>query len=781
MATVTFELRTHSKKSIRIKKKYLVTDNLTSYSKDREAFKSHFPIQNKPDDTLKLKGKYLSSEQLDRIFHRSTDEVFDYVNKTYINASKSKSKHLDINGECLTRNGDSEKARPNIGWLDGSINYTNDEIERLKNEAIEMKGKKITADFLLKQGVVSDKDYVNWYVKDRLEYIAKQFIANLHDTVKPAGKPKTKIKDIEMFYNPHLEYDDDGVIKGGHTHIVTHMFSPTTRLYLNFRHFGQLMQTAHGKLEEQNKNVLEQGVHIGTTAMEAERQKKQLFEYYNERYATDIAEELAKQHLDKLSKTIAAVVANEDLTFDEKVTSLKAQGITMTLSEVKEQKTYNDNFRKDREQIFDFKDAETGITFNSYCFKSKDRYEVKKFGSNEASKKHERKKYQNAPLDLDKVESVISDRLERSKKYAITEKLLRQIQDTDVEQTKDLNYEAFKLFTESLLEVGIVVDINKQKNLVYWKSLPKKKGKHFAYKSSLFKSDLLGKNIAAHFNLSEEDLIRYQEESVMSQFPKNYHRYQILDIGGFDIKQKSLEEYYTLQMLKNANDKYYDYTLSTNSLVMSIWSKKSQRPIAQLVDNQDGSFEIVSNSFYPQQFANAFLKHEMQAIRNSEAGTVFRYGMDNPEAPLSEELKHLHIQIIFSKDMLIRDKLKVDVSNAPDIDLMIDAEMTKQLESAQKNFEKNLSRAKGKKSHSFTNSNALIHLLDNESIPEHQRERVKAMLNKQIGTLLSSGVMDLKSSQFDLEKYMSDNKAAINNVSNDLSKRKAKSKVSFGK
>ncbi|WCP83257.1 hypothetical protein PQE20_17720 [Vibrio harveyi] len=775
MSTATFELRTHCKKSIRIKKKYLVTDNLTTFSEEREEFKSFFPINNKADDILKLKGKGLSSEQLDKIFQRSTDEAFDYINQKYVTASKSKAKFLDVNGECLTRNGDGENARPNIGWLDGSINYTEDEIERLKAEALKVKGKKFTDEFLLKQGVVTEKDYINWYVKDRMEYMAKQFIANLHDTAKPKGKPKTKIKDVEMFYNPHLEYDDQGLIKGGHTHIITHMFSPTTGLYLNFPHFGKLMQTAHGKLEEQNKNILDQGVHIGQIAMDAEKQKQQLFDYYNERFATDIAQELSKQHLDKLGKTISSVIDDDDLSLDEKIAYLKAHGIDMTISEVKEQKRYNDNFRKDREQIFEFKDRETGVTFNSYCFNGKDRYKLKKFGSNEAAKQQQRKKHDNTPLDLDKVEMVIADRLERSKTFAKTEKLERQIQDSDAERCKELNYEAFKHFTESLLEVGIVVDMNKQKNLVYWKSLPKQVGKHFAYKSSMFKPELLGKNIAAHFDLTEEDLIKYQNESVMSQFPKNHHRYHILNIGDIDIKQKSLEEYYTLMMLKNANEKYYDYMLSENSLVMSIWSKKSQRPIVQLVDNQDGSFEIVSNSFYPEQAAKALLKHEMDAIRNAESGTVFKYGMDNPNAPLSEELKHLHVQIIFSKDKLIRDRLIVDTSNAPDLDEMIKAEMDKQLEMAEKNFEKNLSKAINSKSHSFTNSNALLHLLDNDSMPESEKERVRELLNKQIGTLLTNGVMNLKSSQIDLDKYISENRETINKASYDKSKRQTQS------
>lgn len=776
MSTATFELRTHCKKSIRIKKKYLVTDNLTTFSKEREEFKSHFPINNKPDDVLKLKGKGLSSEQLDKIFQRSTDEAFDYINQKYVNASKSKAKFLDVNGECLTRNGDGDNARPNIGWLDGSINYTEDEIERLKAEALKVKGKKFTDDFLLKQGVVTEKDYINWYVKDRMEYMAKQFIANLHDTAKPKGKPKTKIKDVEMFYNPHLEYDDQGLIKGGHTHIITHMFSPTTGLYLNFPHFGKLMQTAHGKLEEQNKNILDQGVHIGQVAMDAEKQKQQLFDYYNERFPTDIAEELSKQHLDKLGRTISSVIDDDDLTLDEKMAYLKAHGIDMTGSEVKEQKRYNDNFRKDREQIFEFKDKETGVTFNSYCFKGKDRYKLKKFGSNEATKQTERKRIdQEAPWDLDKIQTVISDRLDRAKAFATTEKRARLITDNDTERLKELNYEAFMHFTESLLEVGVIVDINKQKNLVYWKSLPNNPEKHFAYKSSLFNADLLGKNIAGHFDLTEEDLIKYQNESVMSQFPKNHHRYHILNIGDTGIKQKSLEEYYTLLMLKNANEKYYDYMLSENSLVMSIWSKKSQRPIVQLVDNQDGSFEIVSNSFYPEQAAKALLKHEMDAIRNAENGTVFRYGMDNPNAPLSEELKHLHVQIIFSKDKLIRDKLVVDTSNAPNLDKMIKAEMDRQLEMAEKSFEKNLSKAISSKSHSFTNSNALLHLLDNDSIPENQKERVRELLNKQIATLLANGVMNLKSSQIDLDKYMSENKEAINKASNDKSKRQTQS------
>ncbi|WP_434998821.1 hypothetical protein ACRZ5S_19710 [Vibrio scophthalmi] len=173
--------------------------------------------------------------------------------------------------------------------------------------------------------------------------------------------------------------------------------------------------------------------------------------------------------------------------------------------------------------------------------------------------------------------------------------------------------------------------------------------------------------------------------------------------------------------------------------------------------------------------AKALLVHEMEAIRNAESGTVFKYGMDNPNAPLSEELKHLHVQIIFSKDKLIRDRLIVDTSNAPDLDEMIKAEMDKQLEMAEKNFEKNLSKAINSKTHSFTNSNALLHLLDNDSMPESQKERVRELLNKQIGTLLTNGVMNLKSSQIDLDKYISENREAINNASYDKSKRQTQS------
>lgn len=107
------------------------------------------------------------------------------------------------------------------------------------------------------------------------------------------------------------------------------------------------------------------------------------------------------------------------------------------------------------------------------------------------------------------------------------------------------------------------------------------------------------------------------------------------------------------------------------------------------------------------------------------------------------------------------------------LDELIEKEMDKQLGFAEKAFEKNLAKAIKDKKYNFTNSNALLHLIDNPDIPYSQQERARELLNKQISTLLANDVVNLKSNYVNLDSYISMNHKAINDKANLVRKEKA--------
>ncbi|MCY9804404.1 hypothetical protein OTK51_13300 [Vibrio scophthalmi] len=737
-------------------------------------------------EIFKLKGSRMSKTEAMLHINKFVDEWFALQNDKYI--SKSNKKSFLVDGECHTYSIQGDGSRPNIGMLDFSVNFSEYDINNIRKEALKNRSK-YTDDWLIGQGIDPQNkvEYVNWYIKDYCKHKAKHTLVSVYNISKKNRKQtaKTKIntvlKDIENLLNPHVDsYDEEGYITDCHVHGLASMFDPKTGLYLSAKNYGELFQEANLKVEQKFKDVLQQGVALGFHQTNGANSVDELRQFYSDKDGD--TEQQVKQHLKILGRSISQVL-EQDGSLEQKIAMLNVLGIDMSLDSVRQTQSRSGKFGKDAEQIFNFKDKKTGITFNNYSFSGKDKYAISAYAKKLVSrqKKQNESNKQKNPFDLDKVEAVIQDRLKRTRRFIKSEIETRQIefQDTDSDELrsdkekflKDLKLEAFKRFSDSLVEVGIVIEVNYQGHLVYWKNNPSDLTKYHDYKSSLFSKDLLGKNIVQEFELSRDDLIDYGKTEYMAIFQNHKYSKHIkyLEIG--ESQSKTLDEYYTLWSLNKAKSNTYDYLYDGKTL--SILSKKSQRPLIQATQIDDKTIEYSSNTHYPEQAARAILNHGLDDIRNAEKGTTFTYGMSNPNQPLSEEMKHLHVMIIFSKDKLARERLKVDTSNATGLDELIEKEMDKQLGFAEKAFEKNLAKAIKDKKYNFTNSNALLHLIDNPDIPYSQQERARELLNKQISMLLANDVVNLKSNYVNLDSYISMNYKAINDKANLVRKEKA--------
>lgn len=487
-----------------------------------------------------------------------------------------------------------------------------------------------------------------------------------------------------------------------------------------------------------------------------------------------------KKHLNDIGDKIEHVFSIPSIDFEERKAMLIKSGIQLTTTKVKHKSVVDEKIiNRDSEQYFEFKELATGLCFNNDCFSGNHRYAIKKFGRNFVKRIEVDRTVSNKKPEfgLDKVEFVLTDKLNRSKQWIDYEikanRLIVKEGDTiemieyKKNRIKEIKIDGFKLFHQSCLESGgIIVDLNKQEHLSYWKIDKNNKGntthKKVKYNSSsMINEDLKGANIASYFDLDKQDIISYQNNEFMQSFPKNHSRYKVSFINldeKFVPLHMNIEEYYLLKEIeRKLQAKKLEILFDEFNKSYTLWSNKTHRPLIQFEQKSDGSQTIIFNDLRPWEAAEALLTMEMQSIRNAEPGTVWKYSSSDG---ISEDLRHFYVKAAMSKDKMVREHFVIEGFDEKTV-VLLDDQVNREIARCEGNFTSNIDKSIEKGKYSFSNANAMLHLIDNDWISDKNKDNIREVLNKQIGVLLKKGVYNLSSNQFDLDKYIEENRSDI--------------------
>lgn len=435
------------------------------------------------------------------------------------------------------------------------------------------------------------KDYIAQYMNEGLrEYKYKNRkklkveFENSSSRVKLTSDEEVKIGDVYADSNIHESTD------GLHIHMEFHAFHPKTGTYINPNKIGLFRQKIAKKIEKDKKwkKLLLQGVAEGLmkgkAAEKTERIENAIRKKINQdpNFASlnqEDLEEYVTNEIDKEKKKLESVLErvmkiganNKVKSFEEKVKEMREFGYEVTIPDDRFFKLPTTPGKEpDKEYYLNIKDLETGYDFENAMFESRTlgRTLMKKFAAqnagNEASDKRHNavENKNNGKREWKKFKDYYSNKMEQVILDKLLEKensIARKVSDSD--DFDIVKRDAFFSFARELLEEhGIVIDINTQKHLTFYRLenmsvLNKKTGESeivigaHKYKSSDMDSEKLsGDFFFQMFGLREHELTRYHLELLADIFPERYRAYKTVHI------QRTTE--YNIHTFKFLNDNF---------------------------------------------------------------------------------------------------------------------------------------------------------------------------------------------------------------------------------
>ncbi len=499
------------------------------------------------NDVICYRENKLTNSEKDELYTKYAREVLDHWQTKYAGARKWSK--MDENNECheltsrtitksSTIGGKSVSKTEAIPYLPlrfGTHRLSEIELQRIRDTAFK------NYKNLSKQGktilnVFSKEEYARWMIKDYLILWTKEFEKEFHNACKAEQKKKTKkhkvktkISDVELIMNIHIEHDWKS---GAHIHYIAPPFDPTTGLFSSPKNYVDIYKKIGVKLEKKysyktkSKSLykfIDEGVAIGAVKQISNDLKEEavldimnkptllnldkIFKNYikNNGYDCDIdnqlevdkfftelnknveakaafdealkseAEAVYEKRKEEVSRIVSKALKDNIVDYDKLQEELKENGVEIDFGFDHEKDT-NSHFekKKDVEHIFEFTDLKTGIKFNNASFSGDARSKVKRFASsyNERNQlQHEinmtfKTKKERLPYDVDSIQTVLAHNM-RMTKAAMNHEL--SLAHYSNEEATAIKRKHFETYMQLCLESGILANLNKQGNLTYHK------------------------------------------------------------------------------------------------------------------------------------------------------------------------------------------------------------------------------------------------------------------------------------------------------------------------
>ncbi|MEZ9495405.1 hypothetical protein AB4170_23845 [Vibrio splendidus] len=727
---------------------YLIVDKKTGLlSKKRFDFGTTFKgLDLTEEHLLKEYGHLYDKSKIKQACNDIAIKYKEYINDTYINVPNSKkSKFLDEHGESTAVN---KNGTPEIFHYKGVNSFEKEEYKKIVDK------------------FNGDMDQV----KDYILLIAKDSVKELYNTIKKEQgiKVKTKISDVELLYDFHLDHDNP------HIHWITHAYDPTSKLFMNGRNFSQSKKLAHEKIEVKYKDVLSQGVAAGYAQKEALEAKEKFLQAIKNKGFTDTA---AAQRLSQIEEQIQSVMCStKHSTFESKQEALKLLGIT--ISEHKEHtssvpKGSRAKGKKTMIYKIDVDGFEQELYSNSFIDNKRLQTSFAKIKQREFFEQDTKKIYgNNSDYGLDKIETVLKHNKKQSEDF-VKVKIKNESQNGSVtlspDRIKEIKQEGFKLFCNRNADVGIISRLNNKGHLNYYKISSNDKGaakfKAKNYKASLFNdTGIQGKSLMKDFSIDndliEEQQIYFQQFIAKKKYADRNMVYIFTDVDTFN---DTFNEAYRINQFIKLFEKVGLRSVETND--GHVLLNKFSEAVFSVESNENGGLTFINSGLNDFDSAKYMYNSLLENMKNEDKDKKFRFFMEG-ENDGSRDFYITAAEIIFSSETSMKN-LRVDHDiNDPNLQKEIERKLDYQLNQYNNNFKRQVKKQAKKGSFNFTNAYG-IHLLENEHLNVEQNERIANQLNDKIADLVNNHNVEIDKITIDkkpIDTYISEHRKEINRL-----------------
>ncbi|MCK8072444.1 hypothetical protein [Vibrio sp. 1CM23M] len=695
---------------------------------------------------------------------------------------------------------------PSMFMYYGSINPTEDAFERLESY-LRNKHKGASDKFIAQQ------------MKDELMEATKYFLAELSGDLE--------ISDVRGFFNFHMEQNDGHNQHHGHLHYVVSAFNPVTKKFFNPKRYDLAKQKAHIATEKKYKHWFEQGIAAGLTPeVQALRNNslslivKQLRKSQgitDESTLCSMSEEVYDKSVNRVSEVIEDFASVSGLSFEKYQEAFKKLGITVEAGATRI-KNENNKRNHETEQFLVFTDDRTGAVMTNPHLKSKARTVVKRLGNRYMDDRSLAQIYGNKSLvfQYDQIETVLKDTLDNVK--SDMDRKLKRSENTIFENDSDnmkelkkdnikkIKHDAYKQFFDMSLKKGIIVNMTKPNsngvsNLTYHKiSSSFRDSEDFqaqSYKSSNFVLDLQGKTISEIMALDPE-IVQFHQDKIMQYLQVGYSKYKCAFLNDDSLRDQdfndTMQEYFQSKYhedLMNKNGWEIKYNEDNNAFWLT--DKYTGQGLVCFIKDagEENSYSIITNELNPIDAAKAIVLMETDEVKKLADNEFFTYSsMKHGKTSLSSSptFEQLYLNVMFSKDKILRDKLSVFVKTAG-LEQKAMSKLSYSLENSNKKFDKVKATAIKKDKFDFTDAYC-VHLLSIEktrgslessvemkSFEEMENniitdinDRVKDNISEQIAYLIDNNVTKITIKSKKIDKFIIENRETISNHIKDESK-----------
>ncbi|HHE0437780.1 TPA: hypothetical protein ACN35C_004639 [Vibrio parahaemolyticus] len=744
-------------------------------------------------------GKFKSEKEAQRILKNNvrkyTNEAFDRIAEQYVLTSSQKKNSIDpVTYEYLSK---SEGGIPSMFMYYGSINPTENELARLE-------------DYLKKKHVGASEKFIKEKMKEELLGVTKffqaEFFGNLHS------------KDVRGFYNYHMELNDGHKNPHGHLHYIVPAFNPVTGHFCNPKRYDLAKQKAHIATEKKFKHWLEQGIAAGLTPEVMQLRKDSIYVIENDlRNTTSVvdkatlrsmAEEVYDESVNRINEVIGQFESTSGMSFEDYKQAFARVGIVVEPGATKI-KTQDKKRNRDTEKFLVFTDQKTGAVVTNPHLSSKARTTVKRIGNRYLNDRLMAELHGNksAMFKYDKIENVLLKTLESVKKdmdielaksyNTVFEDDMPEIKLQKEKNIKAIRHNAYKTFFKMALDKGIIVNMTKQNskgksNLTYHViSSSFKEGVSFqaeSYKASNFVLDLQGKTISEIMALDPE-IIQYHQDIIMQYLQTGYQRQKYAFLQNNSIRDRdfndTVQEYFQSAYHEKLMDKNgWEISYNENNDAYWLVDKNTGAGLVCLVKDpeHEGVFSLIINELNPFEAAKAIIAMDSDEVKKLEDGEFFNY-FDNKHGKKvlsrSATFEHLYIERMFTKDVILHDRLSVFVKTERTHEKAM-KKLQYVLDASDKKFNQSKTTAIKKGKFNFTDTHG-IYLLDvqksrgqldrdkdeesfrrmEDEIIVNIKSGVNEKLCEQIAYLVDHDVKQFSMKNQNMDKFIKENRALI--------------------
>jgi len=714
---------------------YLIRDKETKkYSNTRsDLFFKINPVMADLGNKLKYDGEIMSELEIENTVREYCQQQHDYIVEKYVKHSR-KRRVLDKHNECLDTKGEDS-----LYYLKGNCTLQMKEYQRILTH------------------VKGDEDEA----KKIIDEINSDFLAMYINEVKKQrgikGK-KTKISDIEKMSNNHIKNEENP-----HIHFFCHSFDPVTKRWINPMAFAYTKQKVHIALEKKYSQFLNQGIAIGAYKNGG---KIALREYLAESINNGKNWKETRQSFKNIKNDIHTVI-NSNKSTEKIISELKSKGIHLLPKGKDANKKYKMNIKIDGSKVE--LNTESFSTKNNKLFDTN----IKKFMErvefdqlNKSSKLEDKS---------DKIQSVLEDVLARTKN-----KLKRDLRNAKQSDHKGIKQKAFKEFTRGALKASLVVNLNKQGNLLFHKvdentfknnnGVIENNAKARKHKASIFiNPELQGKALIELFELDEEAIFVHQKE-LFQLMPKTANYRDVVYFNANLLEMNSVDkEYRIIEQYKNTLKRFNLEVKFDDKGDFFLFDNDGRALISQTYNN-DNSSSISINNLHPKLASPvllSMLQEDARALSDDKKLVISPDRMTND----FDTLRHLEVDLMFSTDANSK-KIQIDYPNKitdQKLEKMIEQRLDKELERFDKNVQK---FSKGKTKYTFTEASG-IHLLNNPNFFDYH-DKIKEQFNRQIVEMIAEkGIAEIKFSNKD-NTYFDTNEKELLKLASELPEEKRK-------